>query len=496
MARKPFDPTRAAGGLFGDSAGGRDAGSAPEPEKTTSAEAPGDPAVLNVSALSQLIRSALEGGVGKIRVTGEISNFRAVQGHWYFTLKDSQARIDCMMFRSAADRCTCAPADGMAVVLSGEVTHYPPQGRTQIQCAGMEATGAGDLDARYRQLCAELRTRGYFEAAAKVSIPAMPMCIALLTSAQSAAEADCLDAAQQTFPAARIIAVDIRVQGTQAAAGIAAAIAAVDRSAPVLGIEVILLVRGGGSLEDLWAFNERVVADAIFHCRTPIVTGIGHESDTTIADLVADLRAATPSRAVTEVLPRRAVLVEQLDGLCRRLVRGASTKLQRERGRIELAARSRGMSDPTTSLVIQSARLASRATALAQGIRNRLTRGDRTVGALLAQFVQQHPSNRLRIAEARIAMSASQLFRMGRLLLTASGARLESAQRTLAAIGPQAVLDRGYSITLDARGVPLRSASASGVGERIETIFAEGRVSSVVDEITAPPARGSLDSAP
>ncbi|NDG64502.1 MAG: exodeoxyribonuclease VII large subunit, partial [Planctomycetes bacterium] len=264
MARKPFDPSLAAGGLF-------DKPASPLPAK----EDPNASAALGVSALSLLIRNALEGGVGTVRVVGEMSNFRAVQGHWYFSLKDADARIDCMMFRSAADRSACKPTDGIEVIITGQVTHYPPQGRTQIQCAKVELAGAGDLDAQFRQLCLELRGLGYFDDSAKVKIPAMPMCIALLTSAGSAAEADCLDAARQTFPSTKIIAVDIRVQGTNAAQGIARAITAVDTSAKRLGIEVILLVRGGGSREDLWAFNERVVADAIRRCVTPIVTGIG-----------------------------------------------------------------------------------------------------------------------------------------------------------------------------------------------------------------------------
>ncbi|GDY06346.1 exodeoxyribonuclease 7 large subunit [Phycisphaerae bacterium] len=495
MARKPFDPSLAAGGLF-------DKPASPLPAK----EEPKAPEALRVSDLSLLIRNALEGGVGTVRVIGEMSNFRSVQGHWYFSLKDANARIDCMMFRSAADRSSCKPTDGIEVIVTGQVTHYPPQGRTQIQCAKVELAGAGDLDAQFRQLCLELRELGYFDDSAKVKIPAMPMCIALLTSAGSAAEADCLDAARQTFPSTKIIAVDIRVQGAQAAQGIANAIAAVDASAKRLGIEVILLVRGGGSREDLWAFNERVVADAIRRCVTPIVTGIGHEIDTTIADLVADFRAATPSRAVTEILPKREILQEQLAALTRRLSRAMTTHFERARGRVELAARSRGLMDPLTGLTIHHNRLMRSATALVHAMRQRTNRREQLLAGALARLAQVHPMSRLKTADAKILAASASLRRSGQTLVDAADRRIESVSRTLEAIGPMAVLQRGYSLTLNSSGTPVRSAESLRVGESIESVFADGQVGSVVDRIvpskstsaipTKPSDGGSLDSTP
>lgn len=493
MARKPFDPSLAAGGLF-------DKAASPAQPKEDSIV----PSALGVSALSLLIRNALEGGVGTVRVIGEMSNFRAVQGHWYFSLKDANARIDCMMFRSAADRSACKPTDGIEVIVTGQVTHYPPQGRTQIQCAKMELAGAGDLDAQFQQLCLELRGLGYFDESAKVEIPAMPMCIALLTSAGSAAEADCLDAARQTFPSTKIIAVDIRVQGAQAAQGIANAIAAVDASAKRLGIEVILLVRGGGSREDLWAFNERVLADAIRRCVTPIVTGIGHESDTTIADLVADFRAATPSRAVTEILPKREILHEQLAALSRRLSRAMTMHYERARGRVELAARSRGLIDPLTGLSIHHNRLMRSATALVHAMRQRSNRREQLLAGSLARLAHVHPMSRLRTADAKILAASASLRRSGQTLVDAADRRIESVSRTLEAIGPMAVLRRGYSLTLNSSGAPVRNADSLRIGESIETVLADGQVRSVVDRIapskstsaipTKPSDGGSLDS--
>ncbi len=480
MARRPFDPLRAEGDLFS-----KPPLSASDSPKAASADGAG---VIAVSALSELIRSSLEGGIGTVRVLGEMSNFRAVQGHWYFSLKDAAARVDCMMFRTAAQRCGLAPVDGIAVIATGLVTHYPPQGRTQVQCSRLDLAGAGDLDARFRQLCTELRGLGYFDESTKVAIPAMPMCIALLTSAGSAAEADCLDAAAKTFPATKVIAVDIRVQGAVAAESIARAIAAVDGSAVRLGIDVILLVRGGGSREDLWAFNERVVADAIYRCRTPIVTGIGHESDTSIADLVADVRAATPSRAVTEILPRRELLREQIDGVSRHLTRAIRNSVDRERSRLELIAKSRGLSDPATGISVHQERLARMASALASGTRQRMSRNEQALVGCAARLAQHHPAHRMRFATAALGSATGNFQRVMRVRLGSATAQFEAAARTLEAIGPAEVLKRGYSVTLDRSGVPILRASAVHAGETIETVMTAGRIMSVVSSTESNPA--------
>ncbi len=437
MPRTPRDPLGALGGLFPTA---KPDASADSPPKAASPAVP----ILEVSALSARIRDALEGSIGSVKVKGEVSNARCVSGHWYFSLKDAQSRIDCVLFRGDAARSKAQPRDGASCVVSAQVTHYPPQGRTQLQCSSLEEAGAGDLDAKFRALCDEMRALGHFDSARKAQVPAVPMCMAILTSAGSAAEADCLNAAAETFPAAKIILIDVRVQGAQAAAGIAAALDAVDRAAGTLGIEVILLVRGGGSLEDLWAFNERIVAEAILRAKTPIVTGIGHESDTTIADLVADRRAPTPSRAVTETLPRRDALREETDALAHRLARGFEHLHARRVTRVDLAARSRALSDPATGIEV-------RATAV-------------------GQFALRLGRSVLRVLE-----------------LTKS--RVESNARTLDAVGPLRVLERGYSITLDAAGHAVRTASGAKVGDELRTILASGEIASTVTRTTADGAR-------
>ncbi len=467
MARRIGDHRSLAQGLFS-----KPAADDPEPA------APQEP--LTVSALADRIQRTLEQGVGQVLVIGEVSNARCVSGHWYFSIKDAESRIDCMMFRSTADRSTVKPVDGGSLLIRGTVTHYKPQGRTQIQVSQLAHAGAGDLDARFRELCDELRALGYFDESAKVPLPAVPMCIALVTSAGSAAEHDCFHAAASSFPATRILAVDVRVQGSGAAAAIANAIAAVDEAAPTLGIEVILLVRGGGSREDLWSFNERVVADAIFACRTPVVTGIGHESDTTIADLVADFRAPTPSRAITETLADRAALHEQTSALARRLARAQGALLERAAARIHAAARARAVSDPAGVIAVQMGRVSALAVALGGTMSAWLGRQLAHTQSRSARLARHHPLQRLSAQQARVEATGSMLSRVLDASLMRASAAIDSASRTLEAVGPAAVFRRGFSLTLRSDGTAVRSVHEIDEGSQIETVLADGSIQSAV----------------
>lgn len=479
MARRIGDHRSLAQGLFSKPP-------AVDPEPA----APQEP--LTVSALADRIQRTLEQGVGPVLVLGEVSNARCVSGHWYFSIKDAESRIDCMMFRSAADRSAVKPVDGASLLVRGTVTHYKPQGRTQIQVSQLAHAGAGDLDARFRELCDELRALGYFDESAKVPLPAVPMCIALLTSAGSAAEHDCFHAAASSFPATRIMAVDVRVQGSGAAAAIANAIAAVDAAAPTLGIEVILLVRGGGSREDLWSFNERVVADAIFACRTPVVTGIGHESDTTIADLVADFRAPTPSRAITETLADRSALHEQTSALARRIARAQGALLERAAARIHAAARARAVSDPAGVISVQMGRVSALAVALGGTMSAWLGRQIAHAQSRSARLERHHPLQRLSAQHARVEAAASMLSRVLDASLMRASAAIDSASRTLEAVGPPAVFRRGFSLTLRSDGTAVRSVQEIDAGAQIETVLADGSIRSAVESKQPnPPAASS-----
>ena len=261
--------------------------------------------VLTVSELSGMIQTALEARLpASIQVTGQLGNLTK-RRHWYFSLKDDDAVVSCVMWMSAVRRQRDDINDGDAVIATGRVSYYGPQGRTQLYVESLRPLGVGSLHRRFEALCTELREAGYFAPERKCALPSFPRRIAVITSATGAAIQDVTDTAARRCPATALTLVDVKVQGKDAAGQIARAIHHVDRRAEELGIDAIIVTRGGGSMEDLWAFNEREVADAALACHTPLVAAIGHESDTTIIELVADARAATPTQAVMLARARR-----------------------------------------------------------------------------------------------------------------------------------------------------------------------------------------------
>lgn len=318
----PFDPDRAlgaqdAGPLF--AAHGRPA------DHITVAEA------------AELIKRSLERHVpSPLRVIGQVSGL-ACRGHWYFSLKDESAVLRCVAWSSAARTFGFTPDEGTEVVATGHVSHYGPQGRTQLYVQALEPVGAGALELRFRAMCDELRGLGYFDEARKKPLPLLPGRIAVITSAAGAAVADVTATAAARLPAVGLLIVDTRVQGDGAAAQIARAIRWADANAAALRIDAILVTRGGGSPEDLWAFNEREVADAAFACRLPLVAAIGHESDTTVIELVADVRAATPTQAVMRLVPAGQELARQVDHLEQRLRFLVRRRCEREGERLDPA---------------------------------------------------------------------------------------------------------------------------------------------------------------
>ena len=308
MARRPFDPSLARGGLF---------------------DAPGESAPLSVSQASERILRAVE-GIGRVRVVGEVSNFSSPR-HWYFTLKDDESQIGCVMWASRTSAVGFAPATGMEVIVTGTITHYGKGGRTQIDVQSMERRGEGLLQARYEALRRELDEKGWFRAERRRPLPAFPRRVAVITSFQADALQDVLKTARIRAPFVDILVVGVPVQGEAAAPAVAQAIAAVDRRADELGIDAMIVTRGGGSIEDLWAFNERIVAEAVFNAKTPVISAIGHESDVTIIDFVADHRASTPTQAVMELFPDREAEGEQVDSLSGRMNRSDRSARRRIR---------------------------------------------------------------------------------------------------------------------------------------------------------------------
>ncbi|NDE14288.1 exodeoxyribonuclease VII large subunit [bacterium] len=307
------------------------------------------------------------GSLGRLRVQGEVSAPRKGK-HCYFDLKDEHAVIACAIWASVLGRGVPAPDHGERVVIEGQFDFYAGNGKVTFVVHRLERVGEGDLDARFRALCAELRTAGYFDESRKRSLPVLPRGIAIITSLDSAAMHDCLKTSAIRFPSVPITVIGVPVQGAGSAEAVARAVQEVGVRAESLGVDVIVVTRGGGSREDLQAFNDRLVADAVFRSPLPVVAAVGHESDTTVIDLVADHRASTPTQAMMAVLPDREELRQQLQGVAgslelrvRQVLRRASDRLDAVRSRPCLRDASGAIRMPRERLRTVAARLAAQA---------------------------------------------------------------------------------------------------------------------------------------
>ena len=387
--------------------------------------------VLSVTELLRSVRDTLERRFPLAWVRGELSNLsRAPSGHWYFTLKDGAAQVDCVMFRSRSAALDWEPRDGMQVEVRALPTLYEPRGRFQLNVEGMRRAGLGPLYERFLRLKEKLGAEGLFDAALKRELPAFPRTIGVLTSLGAAALRDVLTTLARRNPAIDVIVYPAPVQGEGAAARIAAMLSRANRRAEC---EVLLLVRGGGSIEDLWSFNEEAVARAIRASRIPVVVGVGHETDFTIADFAADRRAPTPTAAAELVSPSRAELVGRVANCARCLRRDMERKLRYAAQALDSCAR-------------------------------RLV----------------HPAERLRSYQQLMMQLSARLAFAFSHRVHRCHAHLGQLQATLVSLDPAAVLERGYSITYDASGKVLRKASGVRVGERITTTLAKGRMESEV----------------
>ncbi|MDG2292474.1 MAG: exodeoxyribonuclease VII large subunit [Phycisphaerales bacterium] len=438
---------------------------------------------MSVSELSKQIVGALETLPSSIRVNGELSSLkRSRNGHWYFSLKDDDALIDCAMWSSRARGVTCEPRDGDAVEVVGHVEHYAKQGRTQLIVERLQPQGQGTLQARFEALCAELRLLGWFENECKQPLPVLPRRIAVLTAGGSAALADVQRTSVDRCPSVQLLLVDVPVQGEGAAARIADAIEHVDAAADRLEVDAILVTRGGGSPEDLWAFNERVVAEAIFRCQTPIVAAVGHESDTSIAELVADHRASTPTQAVMALMPDADEIHHQLEDRSHRL--RLLLRRQVEQARVQAINQSHHLGASLQSTLATAHRqldaqarrlLERRPSAMMAARRASLVRNTRHLEQKLHTW---HLETRTRLLGAARGMTNAMEHR-----LHAARVRFEALDATLEAVSPQAVLDRGFSLTLDEAGNVVRAAETLEQGAEIVTRFSRGRAHSRVETV-------------
>ena len=392
---------------------------------------PGGPAVLSVSQLLRSARDLLERRFPLQWIAGEISNLRpAASGHLYFTIKDESAQVDCVMFKSRAAALDWEPADGLRVEVRALVTLYEPRGRFQLNVEGMRRAGLGPLYERFLKLKDKLGREGLFDEDVKRTIPEYPRQIGVVTSLAAAALRDVLTTLRRRNPSIPVIVYPAPVQGEGAAAKLAQALAAAGARAEC---DVLLLVRGGGSIEDLWQFNEEVLARAIRACPIPVVSGVGHETDFTIADFTADERAPTPTAAAELVSP---------------------------------------------SLEDLRARLAETALRISRQTARRLEYAMQAVDTLARRLV--HPAERLRTSRQHLVHLGARLASAMKHQIAQVRAQLERSEAKLSGLDHLGVLARGYSLTLNAANEILRDAAAVAVGERIVTTLARGSIESEV----------------
>ena len=463
-------------------------------------------APLSVTALITRVKLALaEKFPQRVCVVGEISNLKAhSSGHLYFRLKDAGATIDAAMFRSAASRLKFRPADGMEVVVEGKVDVYDVRGQLQFYVESMTPKGAGALELAFRQLCQKLQTEGLFDPAHKVPIPRIPRAIGLVTSPTGAAIRDIRRTLWRRWPAAEVYLIPALVQGDGAAEDIARAVNLLDASAEKYEIDTIIVARGGGSLEDLWAFNEEVVARAIFASRTPVISGVGHEVDVTIADMVADLRAPTPTGAAEMAVPDKAEMSRHVSVLAGRLARRISDNHKEAGAALLSVMRSVVFRDPKHRLRTAIQRIDELSHRSDSALRSLLMRNRRKFEPLAQRLAALHPARLRERAAANLDKLISRLRWVlggqskhagdalakmaGRLGALHPRNRLELAQQKVAAIGRQLeamsyrnVLSRGFSVTRGHDGKILRSAAQASAGERLETELADGKIQSTVE---------------
>jgi exodeoxyribonuclease VII large subunit len=510
MARRPFDPKRIR-------------------KPATDTPRAGGRGLLTVSQVTAMVAEAIQVALpATVHVTGEISNFkRHTSGHLYFTLKDGYSELSCVLWRSAAGTLAFEPSDGLAVIATGGVEVFERAGRYQLYVRKLEPRGVGALELAFRQLCEKLSREGLFDEQSKQPLAAYPSRIALVTSPTGAAITDVLRTLERRYPCVDVLIAPVRVQGPEASGEIAAAIRRLNAHNAVLGgIDVMIVGRGGGSLEDLWAFNEEVVARAIFASRIPVISAVGHEVDVTIADLVADVRAATPTAAAELAVPVRSEVLADLNAQAARLGRSVGSRVELLTARLGSVRQRSAFCRPfdpvhrrEQSVDEFEGRLHRTLNERLRSNRRRLDGLETVIQRIAPQTHLRHRTVALRDAEHRLAWVMSlrlaraerSLSRHAQVLERASPAgamarlanRLDRAVRAwstalshrvvlghahvrrleerLAAMGYKSVLGRGFSITRTRKGHRVvRSPAQLRDRQRIVTEIAAGEFESEV----------------
>lgn len=391
--------------------------------------------VLSITQLTEYIRGRLDDDpfLGQVAVRGEISNYKVYpSGHHYFTLKDEGAALKCVMFKSSAVRLRFRPDNGMKVIAMGKVTVYPRDGAYQLYCAAMAMDGVGDLYAAFEQLKKKLAAQGLFDPAHKKPLPKCPGTIGIVTSSAGAAVHDMLRILRKRYPLTKVRLLPVRVQGAEAPGEIAAAIRYANRYRLA---DLLIVGRGGGSIEDLWAFNDELVAHAIYESEIPVISAVGHEPDVTISDYVADLRAATPSNAAELAVPDQDALRQNLDAMSSAMASALSRQLKAARQHLDVLSQSPALRSPTG-------------------------------------YIEQREKS-LELLKNRLIAAQNQS-------ITRKNQRYIAAVSKLDAMSPLKVLTRGYSMAQTEAGEVLRSVRQVELGERVSVLLSDGKLSATV----------------
>lgn len=456
----------------------------PEAAPTRAAEKAAD--ALSVTQLTAQIERAIKVGVpSTVHVKGEVSNFNQhrASGHFYFTLKDPSACIDCVMFRSDVARLKFVPEDGMELLAGGRIAIYPQRGRYQLYVTSLHPLGQGALELAFKQLCEKLSKEGLFDPERKKPLPQFPTRIALVTSQSTAALQDMLKVLRR-FPWLRLFLYHVPVQGDGSAEKMADAIKRLNRHHESIGgVDLILLGRGGGSLEDLWEFNEEILARAIAASAIPIISGIGHEVDTSVADLVADYHAHTPTEAAQVATSNWKVAADLIHTSGQRLSRGLKSVVQDAKHRLTQIQRHEFFRRPTDRINQLRQFLDDRQRSLQLAVEQRLRQATAKLTRFEAMLIECHPRHIVQLKGQRLTDLSQRLSLAMKHELKQQGQHLTAIDRHLQAISPQSVLNRGYTITTRKKdGAILRSPKDVKVGERILTRFADGTVESVAED--------------
>ncbi|HTO18709.1 MAG TPA: exodeoxyribonuclease VII large subunit [Pseudomonas sp.] len=446
-----------------------------------------DREVLSVSQLNNRARLLLEDVFAQVWVEGEISNLaRPASGHVYFTLKDGQAQVRCALFRQNALRVRQALRDGLAVRVRGKVSLFEGRGDYQLILDSVEPAGDGALRLAFEALKGKLSDEGLFAAERKRPLPSHPRRIGIVSSPTGAVIRDIISVFRRRAPQVELTLVPTAVQGREATAQIVRALQLADRQ----GFDALILARGGGSLEDLWCFNEEAVARALGACVTPTVSAVGHETDVSICDFVADMRAPTPSAAAELLAPHSADLQQRLAVLERRLQLCMRQHLHREQLRLEgLLRRLRHPGERLQQLALRVDDLERR---LHQALQRRLGQSRERLLRLEHRLASRHPGRQLALLRQRLDSLAERLPRATLTGLRQRRLQLAALAQTLQVVSPLATLGRGYSILLDEQGRAIRDARQTHVGQRLEARLGDGRLSVRVEDNHQEPVNLSL----